>query len=267
MNVMLAASDLHVRHPRQPFDALRDVDLELVQGEILALVGPNGSGKSTLLAALARDTPPRQGRVQLDGVDAWQWRRRRFARRVARLPQEPRCPEGLTVEALVAAGRNPHRGWLAPASPADRRAVAEALAWMDLDELRSRPVVTLSGGERRRAWLAMVLAQEAPVLLLDEPASNLDLRQRWEVLALLRRLNEERGTTMAVVLHDLEEAAWLAHRVAVVKRGRLYDAGPPAVVITPAMLLDVYGVRAEVRSEGEALSLRVLGPGDPSRPM
>ncbi len=263
----LTAADLHFRHPRQPHDALRDVDLELFPGEILALVGPNGSGKSTLLAALARDVEPRRGEVRLDGVDAWRWRRRSFACRVARLPQEPRCPDGLTVEALVASGRHPHRRWLAPPSPADRRAVAEALAWMGLEDLRSRAVTTLSGGERRRVWLAVVFAQDAPVLLLDEPAASLDLRQRWEVLALLQRLNRERGTTIAVVLHDLEEAAWLAHRVAVVQRGRLYETGSPAATITPAMLLDVYGVRAEVRNDGEGLALRVLGPGDPSRPM
>jgi iron complex transport system ATP-binding protein len=245
---------------------VRDVHLAVTAGEVLCLVGPNGSGKSTTLAALARDLRPRRGRVELDGDDVWSLNRREFARRVARLPQEPHCPEGLTVEDLVAAGRNPHARWLRPLSRCDRDTVHEALAWMDLVDLRLRPLETLSGGERRRAWIAMVLCQEADVLLLDEPTAGLDLRQQWEVLRLLRRINRERGTTVVLVLHDLAQAVEIADRVAVFARGRVYEVGAPACTLCRETLLDVFGVEAElVPAAAGAAHLRVYRPGEPHR--
>jgi iron complex transport system ATP-binding protein len=261
----LWAERVHLRHPGADRDSVRDVSLEVHAGEVLALVGPNGSGKSTLLAGFARDLPPRSGRVLLGGGDVWRRPRRAFARAVARLPQDPGCAEGLRVEALVESGRYAHRGALLPLGPGDRRAVREALAALDLGELRLRAVETLSGGERRRAWLAMVLAQGAGALLLDEPTAALDVRQQWEVLLLLGRLNRERGTTLVVSLHDLEQAAALAHRVAVLHRGRLYDVGPPERCIGPEMLRDVFGVDADVTQEDGRLRVRVRGPADPLR--
>jgi iron complex transport system ATP-binding protein len=254
-----------VRHRGSERDALRDVSLELVRGEVLALVGPNGSGKSTALAALARSLPPRAGSVQLDDRDVWRWSRRGFARRVARLAQSPACPPGLRVEELVESGRHARRAWLAPPTPADRAAVREALRLLDLLDLRRREVERLSGGERRRAWIALVLCQQAEVLLLDEPTAALDLRHQQEVLALLARLNREHERTIAVVLHDLEQAAALAHRVAVMHRGRLYEVGPPERVIREEMLRDVYGVDARITKEDGHMRLRVLGPADPVR--
>jgi iron complex transport system ATP-binding protein len=261
----LAAERLHVRHPGMPRDALRDVSMAVHAGEILALVGPNGSGKSTLLSALGRELHPRAGRVALYGRDLREWSRRALARRLARLPQDPASPEGLSVEALAACGRYPHRGAFGPPRAEDREAVAEALAAVALADLRRRPLEALSGGERRRAWLAMVMAQRPEILLLDEPVASLDLRYQWELLALLARRNRERGTTIVLSLHDLAQAASLATRVAVMHRGRLYAAGPPERVLGEEMLRDVFGVESRVVRDAAGLAIRVLGPGDPLR--
>jgi iron complex transport system ATP-binding protein len=262
---LLEARRLHLRHPRGERDVVRDVSLAVWPGEIVALVGPNGSGKSTTLAALGGALAPRAGDVRLDGVDLRRIGRRALARRVARLPQEPHCPEGLTVHDLVLCGRHPHRGWLEAPRPDDRSAVSDAVRTMGLADLRHRRVETLSGGERRRAWIAMVLAQRADLLLLDEPTAALDVRHQHEVLDLLVRVNRERNTGIVLVLHDLEHAARVAQRVAVLHRGRLYHAGPPEQAIAPEMLRDVFGVAARVDDDDGRLRVRVDGPADPER--
>lgn len=265
-DAVLAAEHLHLRHPGADRDAVRDVHLAVRPGELLCMVGPNGSGKSTTLAALGRSLRPRRGTVRLDGRDAWSTSRREYARRVARLPQEPHCPEGLTVEELVHGGRNPHRSFLGPWRGEDRDAVHEALVWMDLQDLRRRTVETLSGGERRRAWLAMVLCQRAEILLLDEPTAGLDLRHAWEVLDRLQQIRRERGTAVVVVLHDLDRALACADRVAVFLRGRLYASGAPLSILDPETLADVFAVESSlwIGRDG-ACRIDVHGPMDPLR--
>ena len=262
---LLEADRLHLRHAQADRDAVRDVTLSVASGEIVALVGPNGSGKSTLLAGLAREIAPRAGAIRFGGIPLERWPRRRLARRVARLPQDPAVPEGMTVAALVANGRHPHVGPLAPLSIRDHAAIRAALAAMDLTDLRGRKVETLSGGERRRAWIAMVLAQEPELLLLDEPTTALDLRHQWEVLDFLARANRERRLTIVVSLHDLEQAAGLAHRLAILHRGRLYAAGPPERCLSEEMLRDVFAVDTRVSKEDGRIAIRVRGPGDPLR--
>ncbi len=264
-DVAIALDGVHVRHPLAERDALRDLSLGVLRGEILALVGPNGSGKSTALATMGRTLAPRLGAVLLDGADALALPPRGFARRVARLPQSPICPEGITVAELVHGGRHSHRGFLEPLRETDLAAAREAMRATDVLDLRHRRMETLSGGERRRAWLAMVLCQESPLLLLDEPTAALDLRHQRELLALLRRLNLERQVTIVVVIHDLEQAAWLAHRVAVMHRGRLYAVGAPADALREDTLRDVFGVAARVTTDADGLAVRVLGPCDPLR--
>ena len=261
----LEVAGLHLRHPGAERDAVRDLFLAIRRGDALALVGPNGSGKSTLLAALAGQLLPRIGR--LADADGGTWRAgRELARRVAYLPQSPRAPEGLTVEQLVLSGRNPHLRLLERPGRADRSAAAEALAAVDLGELQHRKVETLSGGERRRAWLAMTLAQGAETLLLDEPMAGLDIGHRLEVEGLLGRLRRERGLTLVVVIHDLAAAVRLAERVAVLHRGRLYAAGETARILTRETLADVFGVEGEVLLDDGRPALVLRGPATGRRP-
>jgi iron complex transport system ATP-binding protein len=244
---------------------VRDLSLAVRRGEILVLVGPNGSGKSTTLAGLAGAMGPREGRVLLDGVDLRRLSPRLRALRLARLPQSPACAEGLTVADLVLCGRHPHRRPLAGPLEADRSAVRRALRTMDLTDLRTRKVETLSGGERRRAWLAMVLAQESEILLLDEPTAGLDLRHQLELLELLVKLNREQGRTIVLVLHDLEHAARIASRLAVLHRGRLYEAGPPERCLRPDLLRDVFAVEARIGTDETGLRVVVTGSATPLR--
>jgi iron complex transport system ATP-binding protein len=256
---------LHVRHAGATRDAVRDLTLRIGTSEIVALVGPNGSGKSTALAALARVLPARQGSVRVGGVDVKSIGRRALARRMAFLPQEPACPEGLTVGEVVACGRHARATALGRHLPAERAAVTDALALLDLVDLRDRTMQQLSGGERRRAWLAMLMAQQAPVILLDEPTAALDLLHRWEVLDLLLRINRDLGTTIVTVLHDLAEVARIAHRAAVLFRGRLYAAGPPAACLRAETLRDVFAVETEVTFASGAPRIDVIRPTQPLR--
>jgi len=265
VTALLAVERVHLRHPGADRDSVRDASLAVRAGEILVIAGPNGSGKSTLLAGLACELAPRIGRVLFEGRELSSLSRREIARRVACLPQAPALPEGLSVEALVGFGRHPHRGLFAPLGPRDRAAVREAITTMDLEELRSRRLETLSGGERRRAWLAMVLAQQPELLLLDEPTAALDLRHQWEVLERLALLNRERGLTLVVSLHDLAQAARLAHRVALMHRGRVYAVGPPEHCLVEESLRDVFAVDARVEKADGLTSVQVRGPADPLR--
>lgn len=262
---VLTATGLHVRHRGIDRDVLRDLTLAVVPGEILALVGPNGSGKSTALAALGRALAPHAGHVTYAGDDVFRMSASDFARRVSRLPQQPTAPEGLTANDLVRSGRHAHRGVLAGLTTRDRDAIRAAMRAMDVTELGHRRVDTLSGGERRRVWLAMVLSQEAPLLLLDEPTAALDLRQQAEVLDVLRQLRDRRGVGLVVVLHELEHAARIADRVAVLHRGRLYAIGTPRECVTDDTLRDVYGVDARVLWDDDGCVVRVRAPITPRR--
>ncbi len=261
----LRAERVHVRHDGADRDVLRDVTVSLEPGEILALVGPNGSGKSTLLATLAGELVPHKGTATLDGVACHRVPRRTFARRVARLPQEPQAPPGLTVRELVRLGRFAHRSPIAPLRAEDEHRVQWALRRLEIDDFASRPVMSLSGGERRRAWLAMVLAQGAQMLLLDEPTSALDLLHEWEILELLVELNREEGIAIVVSLHDLAHAARIAHRAVVLHRGRIYDVGPPEVCLDPDLLRDVFRVEAALIGDGADRRIHVKGRGLPVR--
>lgn len=263
MNAILAAERICVRHLRAERDAVRDVSLRIRAGEVIALVGPNGSGKSTLLAALSGAIAPRTGRVLLHGEDMRRLRGRERARRLARLPQDPRCPDGLTVRELVEMGRYAHRPRFTR-NGHDRDAVDRALDALQLQDYRNRDVQRLSGGERRRAWIAMILAQGASVVLLDEPTAALDLRFQVETLDHLVRLNRERGVTLVVVVHDVEQAARIAHRVVVLRSGRVYEIGRPVDCIREETLQDVFGVETTVRHD-DGLRVRVHGAADPIR--
>ncbi|MGH7919795.1 MAG: ABC transporter ATP-binding protein [Candidatus Dormibacteraceae bacterium] len=230
---------------------LERLSLSIERGSVTALVGPNGSGKSTMLKALARMLRPRQGAVYLDGRDIARLPTREVARRLAILPQAPSAPEELTVAELVEQGRYPHVGPLRLLSDADRAAIDQALAETNMTTFRARSLDSLSGGERQRAWIALALAQETPILLLDEPTTYLDIGYQFEVLDLIQRLNVAQGMTIVLVLHDLNQAARFSHRMVVFEAGEIVADGAPSAVLTPEMLAGVFHVRAEVISHPE----------------
>ncbi len=239
----LRTTDLSLAYDRTV--VVDGVDLVLPDGRLTAVVGPNGCGKSTLLAGLSRLHEPATGAVLLDGRALATLPPREAARLVGLLPQSAHAPDGLTVADLVRFGRQPHQGLLRQWSPDDQAAVAAALAAADVEHLADRRLETLSGGQRQRAWIAMAVAQDTPVLLLDEPTAALDIGHQLEVFDLLRRLAAA-GRTVVVVVHDLTAACrWADHLVAV-HEGRVVAEGRPADVVTPDLVRSLYGVEAVV---------------------
>jgi iron complex transport system ATP-binding protein len=240
---------LHTEALTLAYDAaivIHELSITIPAGQITALVGPNGCGKSTLLRGIARLLSPRGGAAYLDGRAIHQIPTRELALRLGILPQSPSAPEGLTVRELVAQGRYPHQAWFQQWSPADEAAVGQALEITGMADLADRPVDALSGGQRQRAWIAMTLAQETPIILLDEPTTFLDLAHQIEILQLLEHLHRAEHRTIVMVVHDLNHATRHAHHVIALRDGRVAAAGPPAEVVTPALLRQVFGVEAEV---------------------
>ncbi len=221
---------------------LGDVTLTLEHGERVALIGPNGAGKSTLLRVLAGTLKPSVGRVQLDGVPLGTLERSEIARRLAVVPQQTAFPFAMRVEEVVGLGRLPHEATLRGATPGDRAAVAAAIERVGLGHLMGRDARELSLGERQLVLLALAVAQEAPILLLDEPTVHLDLRHQVEAMELLRDLNERDGTTLVAVLHDLGLAAHFFPRLVIIAHGRILADGPPAEVLTDEVIREVFGV-------------------------
>jgi iron complex transport system ATP-binding protein len=247
--VASAPHELRAEHLELGYDAdtvVRGLDLTLATGRVSVIVGANASGKSTLLRGLARLLKPRDGRVVLDGEDLNRLPARHVATILGLLPQQPIAPDGITVGELVARGRYPHQGWFRQWSSQDDRLVAEALAATDTLELAERPVEDLSGGQRQRVWIAMVLAQDPELLLLDEPTTFLDVTHQIEVLDLLTDLNRTRGTTIAMVLHDLNLAARYADDLIVMSSGRILAQGPPADVITEQCVAEAFNLSARI---------------------
>lgn len=225
---------------------IEDLSLEVPQGRITMIVGANACGKSTLLRAMARLLSPTSGAVLLDGRPISSRPTREVATILGLLPQTPIAPEGIVVGDLVGRGRYPHQGWFRRWTPEDDSAVEAALIATDCVDLADRPVDELSGGQRQRVWIAMALAQQTDVLLLDEPTTFLDVAHQVDVLDLLTDLNRERGTTTVIVLHDLNLAARYADHLIAIKDGRLHSQGAPAEVVTEAMVQDVFGMRSRV---------------------
>lgn len=237
---LVHAHDLHVGYGNRA--VLSDLDLQLPDGAITAIVGPNGCGKSTLLRSVGRVLKPSRGAVLLDGQPVHDLPTRQVARSLGLLPQSNVVPEQLTVRDLVARGRFPHRGAFGRWTPQDEDAVAEAMTATGTTGLAGRAVDELSGGQRQRVWVALVLAQQTPVLLLDEPTTYLDLAHRLEVLRLLRELNVERGITVVMVLHDLNEACRHADHIIAMREGEVVAEGAPVDVVTPELVRQVFGV-------------------------
>ena len=223
-----------------------DLDLSIRRGVITTIVGPNGCGKSTLLRSVGRLLKPKQGQVLLDGNDIASIKPKQLAKLLAVLPQSPTAPEGLRVADLVARGRSPHQSWIRQWSGDDEAVVTDALRLTGISDLADRSVDELSGGQRQRAWIAMALAQETDVLLLDEPTTYLDLAHSIEVLDLVDRLHDEMGRTVVMVLHDLNLAIRYSDVLVVMKSGKIVATGTPKEVVTEELLLEVFGLRSRV---------------------
>ncbi|WP_439499424.1 ATP-binding cassette domain-containing protein [Bosea sp. (in: a-proteobacteria)] len=225
---------------------LQPLTLALPARRVVGLIGHNGSGKSTLVKLLARQQPATSGTIRFEGKTLDAWGGRDFARKVAYLPQQTPPASGMLVKELVALGRYPWHGALGRFGQADRDKVAEAMALTDIEPFAERLVDTLSGGERQRVWLAMLVAQDAECLLLDEPISALDIAHQIEVLTLVHRLAAERGLGVVVVLHDVNMAARFCDEIIALHSGRLIARGTPADIMTPDALEAIYGVAMRV---------------------
>ena len=226
-------------------EVVSDVDFTIESGEWVSLIGPNGAGKTTVLRAIA-GLALASGAIHLGDQAVDKLTARQVARLVAMLPQEPHIPLGMTVAQYVLLGRSPHLGYLARESAVDRRIVAEVLRRLSLDSMAERSVDSLSGGERQRAAIARALAQEAPVLLIDEPTTSLDIGRQQEVLELIDEIRRERGLTVIAAMHDLTLAGQYSDRLAFLVGGRLVAIGPPAEILTEPAIAEHYQARVQV---------------------
>lgn len=225
---------------------VQDLNVSIPDHRITALVGANGSGKSTILKTMARIMKPKGGGVFLDGKSIHQQSTRDVAKSLAILPQNPVAPDGLTVSELVSYGRFPHQRGFGTLKPEDKDIVKWALEVTGMSDFADRPADQLSGGQRQRAWIAMALAQQTDILFLDEPTTFLDMAHQFEVLKLLRKLNEEEGRTIVMVVHDLNHASQYAHHIVAIKRGVVCGEGAPQNVLTHELLREVFNVEADI---------------------
>jgi iron complex transport system ATP-binding protein len=223
-----------------------ELDLTIPKGEITVFIGSNGCGKSTLLRSLARLLKPQSGSILIEGEMVSKLPTKEIAKRLAILPQGPMAPEGLTVLQLVKQGRYPYQKWYRQWSEEDEQIVNRALQATGIEKLTDRLVDSLSGGQRQRAWIAMTLAQDTDIILLDEPTTYLDMTHQIEILDLLFELNEKEGRTIVMVLHDLNLACRYAHHLIAIKDKTVYAQGRPEQVITSKLVKDVFNMDCEI---------------------
>ncbi|MGY5766413.1 ABC transporter ATP-binding protein [Brachybacterium sp. DNPG3] len=243
---LLAAQDATFGYDRHVIS--EGLDVEIPPGSFTAIIGPNGCGKSTLLRGLARVLAPAKGRVVLDGREIRRFRSKEIARRLGLLPQTSLAPDGIRVADLVSRGRAPRQGLIQQWRTEDEDAVAAALAATGLTDLSDRLVDELSGGQRQRVWVAMLLAQQTGIMLLDEPTTFLDIAHQYELLDLFADFHDD-GTTVVAVLHDLAQASRYADHLVVMKEGRVITTGTPHDVITVELVREVFGLECIVAAD------------------
>lgn len=225
---------------------LKNINFSLKKGEIWALLGPNGSGKSTLLRCLAGMLFPQNGQVYYQSKELKHYRKKQLAREICFLPQNLMPLQYVSVYDFVAMGRSPHQGLGWYLSKEDKEKVQWALSYMQLTSFQHRLLTSLSGGERQRVWVSMILAQDAPVVLMDEPVTFLDLRYQWDLIEKILTIRNRLQKSFIIVLHDINHALALADQVLILKKGEIFKQGCPAEVITPSLLQEVYGIKAKV---------------------
>ncbi len=256
---VLAAKNLTGGYNKKP--VVQDINLTVRQGEWLTLVGANGSGKSTLLRLLCRILQPQSGVIHLDGKAINRRSPHEVAKELAILPQQSAVPTGLTVRQLVGLGRSPHQDWWQwELNSADQAQISWALEQTNLSEYGDRPVTQLSGGERQRAFLALALAQDPKILVLDEPTTFLDVHYQLELLELLKTLNHDQNLTVITVLHELNLATRYSDRIAMIRQGKLFALGTPETVVTPENLRLGFGVEAVPIETPVGLQVCILSP-------
>ncbi|PEF03644.1 iron ABC transporter ATP-binding protein [Bacillus thuringiensis] len=228
---------------------LKSVSSEIEIGKITTIIGPNGCGKSTLLSVMSRNHVPSSGEVILDGKAISEYKPKEFARKLAVVHQQNEAPADITVEKLISFGRMPYKNIFSTQTDEDREAIERALVCTNLQNKRDKPIYALSGGERQRVWIAMTLAQNTPMLFLDEPTTYLDIYYQLEILELVKELNEVYGLTIVMVLHDINQAIRYSDHIIVMKDGEIITKGNPNDVITEEMVKAIYGVDVIVKQD------------------
>lgn len=247
MKTSIQTNDLSVGYNDQYL--FEKLNLTIPRGQISVFVGSNGCGKSTLLRSIARLLKPAEGSVLMEGKDVNRMSSREVAKKMGILPQSPVSPEGLTVYDLVKQGRYPHQSWLKKWTEVDTEKVEEAMKATRVYELKDRPVDELSGGQRQRAWVAMTLAQDTEVILLDEPTTFLDMTHQIEILDLLFELNEKDSRTIIMVLHDINLASRYAHNIIAIKDGAVFNQGTPENIIDCNLVREVFDMECQVAKD------------------
>jgi len=256
----LMGKDLVIGYPGTETPVIDGETIEVEPGSVTALIGPNGSGKSTLLKTLARQLDAEAGSVLVDGSDIHSLAPKEMAKKLGLLSQESASPNSLTVEDLIYHGRHPHRGFFEQVTEADQAAVNRAMELAGVGHLRTRELGSLSGGQKQLAWIAMILAQETDILLLDEPTTFLDPHHQLEVLEIVEKLHDESDITVVLVLHDIEQAARYADHVIALRDGEIQARGAPEEVVTEELLADVFRIEATVEAGAHGPTVSMESP-------
>lgn len=241
-NIAISVKDLNVGYDNNLI--ISDMNLDIPKGKISIIIGANGCGKSTLLKSMGRMIKTSGGEIHINNTSIKKYKDKDLAKTMAILPQSPKCPDSITVKELVSFGRYPYQSAMCGMSKEDNSLVEDAIEKTELTDYRDRGVSTLSGGQRQRAWIAMTLAQDTEIILLDEPTTYLDMAHQLDILTLLKKLNEEKGTTIVMVLHELNLACKFADNIIGLKKGSVICQGRPSDVITAECLKAIYGIDA-----------------------
>ena len=240
---------------------IKDLDIEIKRGEILTILGTNGCGKSTLLKGISRVIPYKNGTISLENEIIHNINSKEFAKRLAFVSQNNEIPEDITVEEFVRYGRTPHKKWYELLNEDDEKIVSWAMEICKIEKFSKRKVMSLSGGERQKVWIAMVLAQKTSVLLLDEPTTYLDICHQFEIMELIKELNKKLGITIVMVLHDINLSARYADYIFALRKGKLVSQGSPEDIITSELINDVFGLDCEVIKDPVSYSPFIIPKG------